>query len=149
MAIVKGGLAQGLSGKVGSVVFVLRDGKTYIRSLPERAKNTWSPRQQMHRVRFKAVNDYCAKYKHSIIPQIWNLAGAPGRGYHEFLKANMPAFGPDGQLEEVEKLHFSAGKLPLPQNLKATLSYDNPPKVEVGWINDTYLTKVCLKNIWQ
>jgi len=150
MAIATGGLAQGLSGKAGGVVFVLRDGNTYIRSLPERSKNSWSPRQQMHRVRFKAINDYCAKYKRSLIPQIWNLAGVLGHGYNQFLKANMPAFGlDDGRLEKVGKLHFSAGKLPLPQNLKATLSYDNPPKVEVSWINDTYLTKVCLKNIWQ
>jgi len=96
------------------------------------------------------TNDYCKKYKYSLIPHILNLAGVPGHGYHQFLKANMPAFGlDDGHLEKVGKLHFSAGKLPLPQNLKATLSYDNPPKVEVGWINDTYLTKVCLKNIWQ
>jgi hypothetical protein len=146
MAIVKGGLAQGLSGKVGSVVFVLRDGKTYIRSLPERAKNSWSPRQQMHRVRFKAVNDYCAKYKHSLIPQIWNLAGVPGRGYHEFLKANMPAFGLDGQLEEVGKLHFSDGKLPLPQNLEAKRSDETPSQVEVSWINESKLPKVNLQD---
>jgi len=146
MAIVKGGLAQGLSGKAGGVVFVLRDGNTYIRSLPERSKNSWSPRQQMHRVRFKAINDYCAKYKHSLIPQIWNLAGVHGHGYNQFLKANMPAFGPDGQLEEVEKLHFSAGKLPLPQNLKATRSNDTPSKVDVSWINDTKLPKVNLQD---
>ncbi len=142
MAQVKGGIAQGLSGKAGGVVFVLRDGKTYIRSIPIRGKNSWSPRQQMHRVRFKAVNDYCIKYKYSLIPQIWNLAGARGRGYHQFLKANMPAFGLDGHLEEVEKLHFSAGKLPLPQHFKAKRSDDTPSKVEVNWLNDTNLSQV-------
>jgi hypothetical protein len=58
----------------------------------------------------------------------------------------MAAFGLDGQLEEVGKLHFSAGKLPLPQNLKAKRSDETPSKVEVSWINDTNLTKVRLND---
>jgi len=136
MAKVTGGIAQGLSGKTGGVVFVQRDGQTYIRVVPVRSKSSWTPRQQLHRTRFKAVNNYCAIYKRTLIPQIWNLAAEHNYGYNLFLKTNMPAFALDGQLADVEKLHFSAGKLPLPQHFKAKRADNDPLRVEVSWVND-------------
>lgn len=142
MARVKGGIAQGLSGMAGGVVFVLRDGKTYIRSAPQRSKSSWTPRQILHRERFKAVNEYCTKYKYTLIPQIWNLAAEHNYGYNLFLKSNMPAFGLDGQLTAVDKLHFSAGKLLLPQQFTAKRSISVSTKVEVAWMNDVNMAKM-------
>ena len=96
----------------------------------------------MHRQRFKAISEYCNKYNYTLIPQIWNLAAENGHGRNLFVKANSPAFALDGQLAEVEKLHFSAGKLPLPQQLKAERSATDPSKVEVSWTNDENLSQV-------
>ncbi|HEY3388916.1 MAG TPA: DUF6266 family protein [Prolixibacteraceae bacterium] len=142
MAQLRNGIESGLSGRVGGVVYARSKGINIVRSVPVRSKNSWTPRQLLHRLRFKAVNDYCAKYKYTLIRQIWNLADEYGHGYNLFLKANMPAFGLDGQLADVEKLHFSAGKLPLPLHFKAHRSALDPSKVEVSWLNDENLSRV-------
>ncbi len=142
MAQLRGGIESGLSGRIGGVVYARSKGINIVRSVPIRSKNSWTPRQLLHRQRFKAVNDYCTKYKYTLIRQIWNLADEYGHGYNLFLQANMPAFGLDGQLSEVEKLHFSAGKLPLPMQFKAKQSVGDPAKVEVTWVNDENMAKV-------
>jgi hypothetical protein len=142
MARIEGGIGKELSGQVGGVVFVQRYGEAYLRSLPVRAKNSWSERQLLHRKRFKAIAEYCKKYQYTLIRQIWNLAGKNGHGRNLFLKANSPAFALDGRLTEIEKLHFSAGKLPLPQQFRAKRSAGDPSKVEVSWDNDENLSPV-------
>ncbi len=139
MARIKGGI---LKGKVGGSVYTEWNGIEVVRSLPRRSKNGWSEKQLLHRQRFAAINAYCAKYKYSLIPLIWNLAAENRHGYNLFLKANSPAFALDGALAEVEKLHFSAGKLPIPQHIKAKRSADDPSKVEVTWVNDENLSSV-------
>lgn len=142
MAQFKGGIEGGLSGRVGGIVYARSKGINIVRTAPVRSKNSWTPRQLLHRARFKAINEYCAKYKLSLIRQIWNLADENGHGYNLFLKSNMPAFGLDGQLEEVGKLHFSAGELPLPLHFKAQRSAGDPSKAEVSWMNDGNLSPV-------
>jgi hypothetical protein len=142
MARIVSGPDKGFSGKVGGLVYSQQGGETYVRTAPHRSKNSWSPRQQLHRVRFKAVHDYCAKYKYTLIPQIWNLAAEHGHGFNLFLKANMPAFALDGQLLEIEKLHFSDGKLPLPMQFKAKRLDGDPSKVEATWLNDENLSGI-------
>ena len=142
MARVTTGTGKGFSGKVGGLVFSQQNDETYVRSAPQRKKNSWSPRQQLHRIRFKAVHDYCAKYRYTLIPQIWNLAAKDRHGFNLFLKANMPAFALDGQLAEQGKLHFSDGKLPLPLQFKAKRTDGDPSKIEVSWLNDANLPGV-------
>jgi hypothetical protein len=58
------------------------------------------------------------------------------RGNNLFIKTNMPAFGPDGTLIDPERLHFSAGKLPLPYRFMAVKSPVDPSDVEVTWQDD-------------
>lgn len=139
MARIKGGVTR---GKVGGAVYSDWNGIQTLKAVPQRSKKSWSERQLLHRKRFKAINEYCAKYKFSLIPQIWNLSAEYGHGYNAFLKANSPAFALDGQLTDIEKLHFSAGELPLPQQLKAKRSEGDVSKVEVSWINDENLSAV-------
>ena len=139
MARIKGGVPR---GKVGGVVYSGWNGIEILKALPQRGKKAWSDGQLLHRKRFKAINEYCGKYKYTLIPQIWNITAVYGHGYNAFLKANTPAFALDGQLTEVDKLHFSAGKLPLPQQFKAKRSESDPSKVEVTWVNDENLSKV-------
>jgi len=139
MARIKGGVSR---GKIGGIVRTGWNGIQVERSLPQRPKNAWSEKQLLHRKRFKAINEYCRKYKYTLIPQIWNLTAEYGHGYNAFLKANSPAFALDGQLTAVEKLHFSTGELPLPQQIAAKRSDTDPSKVEVSWMNDENLSPV-------
>ena len=136
MARIKGGV---LKGRVGNVIYSEWNGVEVVRSAPNRNMNSWSEKQQLHRRQFKAISEYCGKYK-SLIRQIWNLAAENGHGQNLFLKANSPAFALDGELSAVEKLHFSAGKLPFPQQITARRQESDPSKVEVIWTNDVNLS---------
>jgi hypothetical protein len=139
MARIRGGKVV---GKIGNVVHSGWKGIEVLKTAPSRSKDSWSGKQVMHRQRFKAISEYCNKYKYTLIPQIWNQAAENGHGRNLFVKANSPAFALDGQLAEVEKLHFSAGKLPLPQQLKAGRSATDPSKVEASWTNDENLSQI-------
>jgi len=139
MARIRGGKVV---GKIGNVVHTGWKGIEVLKTAPHRSMDSWSGKQVMHRQRFKAISEYCNKYKYTLIPQIWNHAAENGHGRNLFVKANSPAFALDGQLAEVDKLHFSAGKLPLPQHLKAERSGTDPTKVEVSWMNDENLSQV-------
>lgn len=136
MARIKGGMAV---GKMGSIVHSQWKGIEVIKMAPVRSKSSWTPKQLLHRQRFKAISGYCNKYNRTLIPQIWNLAAQNGHGRNLFLKANSPAFAVDGTLEAVEKLHFSAGELMLPREMTAARMLSDPLKVEVTWVDDDYL----------
>ncbi len=142
MAKIKSGIGIGISGKTGGVIFQQWKDIQTMRAAFTRSKNSWSDRQLLHRQRFKAINEYCLKYRLTLIPLIWNLAAENGHGYNLFLKYNSPAFALDGELTAIGKLHFSAGKLPLPQQITAKRSVSDPSKVEAGWTNDKNLSQV-------
>ena len=139
MARIKGGVVR---GRVGNLVYSEWKGIEILKTAPTRSKNSWSERQIMHRLRFKAIREYCGKYSRTLIPQIWNLAAEDGHGHNLFLKANSPAFALDGKLTAPEKLHFSAGNLPFPQQITAKRKAGDPSKVEVIWTNDGNLSSV-------
>lgn len=138
MARVRAGYGTGYSGKVGGIVYVQAGGQEILRMVQVRSKNSWSDRQKQHRARFKVINDYCRKNKY-LIRLIWNLASESGHGYNLFLKANSPAFALDGELAYPDKLHFSAGMIPLPPIFNANRSAGDPTKIEVSWTDETYL----------
>lgn len=137
MARITGGIGKFVSGKFESVVFVQREGMTYIRKLPEYTKNSWTPRQKLHRERFRLVNTFCRQHQMRIIIPIWNLVPGKGSGYSRFLKANMPAFGLDGHLADRAMLHFSDGILPLPYHFRVEKASAENDKINISWDNDT------------
>jgi hypothetical protein len=59
-----------------------------------------------------------------------------------FLKANSPAFSQEGELAFADKLHFSAGKIPLPPLFTAKRSEDDPSKVTVNWADEDYFAGI-------
>jgi hypothetical protein len=141
MAKIRGGIVL---GKIGNVVYSEWKGIEVLKTAPVRSKNSWSERQIMQRQRFKAISEYCNKYRYTLIPQIWNLTAKNMSGRNLFLKANTPAFAMDGELTAVEKLHFSAGDLPIPQQFTAKRKDDDPSKVEASWTIDDNLSPVYL-----
>jgi hypothetical protein len=137
MARLKGGLESMISGKIGGVVFVQTKWGKYARSVPVTGKRRkWSAKQQMARKRFTAVYGFWKQFYYTPIKQIWDLAAEMMSGYNFYLKTNMPAFGEDGALVDLERLHFSVGKLPLPHRLKAVRMISDPEKIEVNWQYD-------------
>jgi hypothetical protein len=135
MARIKG---NKLIGKVANVVYTEWNGIEVVKSLASRSKNSWTDKQELHRQRFAAINEYCGKNAF-VIKTIWNLAAENRHGYNLFLSANTPAFALDGELAMVEKLHFSAGNIPLPQLFTAKRSESDPSKVEATWTEDENL----------
>jgi hypothetical protein len=137
MGKIRGRSGEGLSGLVGNVVFYSFNGETYFRSVNrKRAKNSWSERQVMHRERFRAIKAFWGRFANSPIQAIWKVAQQGKRGDNLFVSINIQAFGPDGVLIDPERLHFSAGQLPLPYRFTAVRSASDPDKVEVSWQDD-------------
>ena len=140
MTIIRQGTAPSLTGMIGGIVIVERNGKTYMRRAPQRkVKNSWSPAQVLHRQRFSLVSKFCKLFKKTLIPQIWNYEAEKMTGYSLFLKANMPAFAPDGTLEDAKKIQLSTGKLPFPPDLQARRQAMGSSTIEVNWTRETGL----------
>jgi hypothetical protein len=138
MARVKGGTGVGISGKLGGLVFFDYFGKGHVRMAPtERSKSSWSPKQQEHRKRFSAIYAFWGQYKRTQIQQIWKIAAEKMHGINLFMKTNMPAFGAEGDLIDLERFHFSAGHLPLPHLLNAEPMPYEPGKIAVTWQDDS------------
>jgi len=133
MAKVKEGARSMLSGKADGLVYVQFSGGAYTRKVPQRNKDSWTPRMLLNLQRFKEVNSFCGQFKYSVIPQIWNGAAEKMSGYAFFLKSNMPAFAPDGSLGDAKKLRFSTGKLSWPEGFEAHRSELDTNKIEVKW----------------
>ena len=140
MTLIRQGAAPSLTGMIGGIVIVERNGKMHMRRAPQRkVKDSWSPAQVLHRQRFKLVNKFCKLFKNTLIPQIWDYEAQKMTGYSLFLKANMPAFGPDGTLEDAKKIQLSTGKLTFPPDLQARRQAPGSTTIEVNWTREMNL----------
>jgi hypothetical protein len=146
MAKLKNSLEASISGKIGNVVYVQMDGKTYARGIQKRKKDSWSEKQQLHRKRFRAVNYFCHGLLKEPLRKIWNRASPTGRGYPLFVKTNMPVFALDGSMTDIGLIQMTAGKLHLPQELKLERIAGDDSRVEVSWKNDPRLAGERLKD---
>lgn len=148
MGRITGGLHTSITGNVGGLVFVQMNGETYVRTRPQRQKNSWTEKQLLNQKRFQLISQYCIAFKKTLIPQIWNPAaeGLKYSGYHLFLKNNMPAFGADGTLADATKLRFSEGKLPLPYHLQVSRNSDDQRLIEITWENDPKIQRARLSD---
>ena len=135
MAMFKGGTGGILSGMVGNVVVVnYRNGKVVLRTAPRKRKFTELQKQNWKR--FGALTSFWGQFGRSPVQQIWQVAEEGRRGINLFINANSSAFNPEGILEDISRLHFSAGKLPLPYKMTAQRSVSDPQKIEVAWKDD-------------
>lgn len=135
-----------LSGKVEGLVYVHLNGQTFVRRAPRYKKESSTPGMLQNQQRFKEVNHFCAQFKDSVIPQIWNGADEKMSGYALFLKSNMAAFGPDGTLQDAKKLMLSTGMLSFPQGFEAKRSETDQNRVEVNWPKEMHVGGVHLKD---
>jgi hypothetical protein len=146
MAKVMDGARSTLSGKADGLVYVQFNGGTYTRRLPQRKKDSSTRGMLLNQQRFRLVNSFCAQFKESVIPQIWNGAAERMSGYALFLKSNMAAFGMDGSLQDAKKIKLSIGKLPFPQGFEARRSEVDGNRIEVSWPKEMNVGGVHLKD---
>jgi len=116
MARVTKGIGKAFSGRIDNLVFVSHGERTYVRTLPrERKPSEWSVDQKNHRECFAIVMKYASRMMNSFVKPIWNKAATDTMsGINLFVKANKPAFGMKGRVEDPSMLRFSAGSLPAP-----------------------------------
>ena len=122
-----------LSGMVGNLVVVQMKNKKVLRMAP-RKRSHWSEKQKQTWKRFRAQTEFWNRLPQ--VHHIWKIADEGNRGINFFIKTNNPAFGPEGEIIDLERLHFSAGKLPLPHRFTAVRSLDDQGKIVVSWDND-------------
>jgi len=137
MARVTKGIARAFSGRLDNFVFVRKGDITYVRALPRKRKSSeWSEDQINHRECFAIVMNYASRMMNSFVRPIWNKSATETiSGFNLFVKANKPAFGTKGHVEDPCMLHFSAGLLPLPSNLKVEMSSELSNVITVTWKN--------------
>ena len=131
MAIIKNG---GLSGMIGNLVAVRAKDMQILRIRP-RSRSVWSGKQKQVWKRFRALTDFWNQFRYTPVQQIWKIADKGLRGINLFIKTNMPAFDPEGVVIDPDKLHFSAGRLPLPHRFIASRTLGDSDKIDVTWDN--------------
>ena len=114
MAKMKRPIGDVVSGKIGNVVFVNMNGKSYVRAAPQRKKDSWSADQLLYRQRISRVSALWRALKSEQLSQIWNRAAEQMNGYAWFLKLNMPALEMDGTLIDAKRMKVADGKLAIP-----------------------------------
>lgn len=126
-----------ITGLIGGIVAIPGKEEQILRSAPrKRSKKSWSGKQKLIRSRFGMLTEFWNRFRFKPVQKIWKIADEGKRGINLFISVNSPAFGPLGELIDQGRLHFSAGKLPLPHRLTAKRSESDPAKIEVSWDHD-------------
>ena len=146
MGKIKTNIEALVSGKVGNVVYYQLRGKSYVRSVPVRSKDSWTPAQQLHRLRISKVGELWKQLKSTQVIPIWNLGSAEMNGYALFMKVNLSAFGTDGLLNDQRELQLSTGKLRLPLELVVSRVAAGSSTIAVSWKNDANLKGLRLQD---
>lgn len=113
-------------------MYAMLNGQTIVRSLPKTNPDKRTPAQLRNQERFRLIHQFSAQFKGVLIPQIWNAQAKTDNGYNLFVKTNTPAFGPDGELTDPEKIRLSIGNLPLPEQIVAH-RIEGSQSVQVSW----------------
>ena len=117
----------GIKGaRVGNVVFCKLNGKSYMRSVPDRIDPN-TPQQQEVRSRFRWLR-VLPKIKETPLKGILDLSADKicSSGYALLMKKNLKAFRANGKIGDFSQLHFSAGKRQQAYNLQGRMD-------EQGW----------------
>lgn len=83
-----------ISGRMGNVIFYVRNGKQCMRAMPQQVKNPKSKKQSKRRSQFGETAKFASSLLKILIHPYWNpIAKKENRsGYNLFLTTNMPAF---------------------------------------------------------
>ena len=142
MAIIKNGVNGTVSGKAGSVVFVLTKTGNYVRSLPRVKKRAPTPEQLLSRTRFKIVRSHISMLN-PIINIGYKAYSYPKRAYDVAMSYNLNEAliqKEDVFLVDWQKFMIAKGS-PNPIT-SYTMDFDQENQVlKVTWEYDVYLEK--------
>ena len=139
MAKIKQNIGDLVSGKIGNLVFFQLNGKSYVRAAPKRKRESWTQEQLLYRQRISQASGLWRALRSEQMSKIWNGAAEQMNGYAWFMKQNMPALAMDGTLMDARLLKVSAGKLTVPQNLRAEKLPQDASTITVSWENDPHV----------
>ncbi len=110
---------KNISGTLGNLVFYQRNGGTYIRMKPTKYRDKKTDKQVLLRGRFAGCNYFYKCLQADMFRQVWKtVAKDTGKNAQNmFIRHNIHAFGKEQGITDYERLHFSAGLLPLPRKL--------------------------------
>ena len=131
MAKQSGGYLGGFSGKLGTAVGYMWNGKWCLRAHNPMVHNPRTEAQTEHREVFKQEVQLAAKMRQAVVKSMTMLAREAGMtSYNLFVKVNQPAFGvEDGRLKvDYSRLRLSVGDV-MPVELR-----------EMVWEDDNVLT---------
>ncbi|MFU1858932.1 DUF6266 family protein [Sphingobacterium sp. NGMCC 1.201703] len=142
MAIIKNGVNGTVSGKAGSVVFVLTKTGNYVRALPRIKKREPSPEQLLSRTRFKIVRSHISLLN-PIIKIGFKAYSYPKRAYDGAMSYNLnEALIQKEDGFEVNWLKFMIAKGSPNPITSYTMDFDQENRVlRVTWEYDAYLEK--------
>ncbi|MEN5088316.1 DUF6266 family protein [Sphingobacterium faecium] len=142
MAIIKNGVNGTVSGKAGSVVFVLTKTGNYVRSLPRVKKRAPTPEQLLSRTRFKIVRSHISMLN-PIINIGYKAYSYPKRAYDVAMSYNLNEAliqKEDDFVVDWQKFMIAKGS-PNPIT-SYTMDFDQENQViRVTWEYDVYLEK--------
>lgn len=136
MGLIKKGILDGVSGKVGNVIGASWKGIDYIRTKPDHVKNPNTRKQQAQRSKFKGVQELAHMLKYPVIRPCWDKAAVKMTGHNFFTQKNIGAFGSDGQIEDFSKIQAFIGDLPLPVEFNSSVDKTDGTKIVLDWKDD-------------
>lgn len=115
-----------ISGRVGNMVYYVRNGKQCVRRVAIPGKKTkWetegpSEKQKVVTGRFAIVQAFYSKYSELVSPDIWRAAGKKKKqtGANLFHSLNCKCFSGEGRLVDFENFLFTEGVLLLPRQMQ-------------------------------
>lgn len=125
----------GIRGRVGHVVFCKLNGKSYMRSIPDRIDPN-TPKQQEVRSRFRVAVRFYQRIKNTPLKGILDFSAEKicSSGYALFMRENLKAFRANGKIGDFSQLHFSVGKRQQAYKLQGRM--DEQGVVTLIWEND-------------
>ena len=105
-------------GTIGNLIIYKLKGKSYFRRKPESYNDAGTDEQLDHRNRLKAINRLSSLAMDDINKIIWKRKSRRLTAHNYFKKINFPFLDPVGKISQHEKLIFSVGDVPLPEEMK-------------------------------
>lgn len=116
-----------LTGTVGNVVFYEMNGIMYARTKPQKYHDAKTDKQLAMRGRFSGCSRFYKQLEDATLRHVWKTIakGSAINAKSLFMQHNIHAFGKDKEVSHYGRLQFSAGLLPLPENLQIKRSDDH------------------------
>jgi hypothetical protein len=131
MAVIKGGILGGGSGKVGNVTMTSWKGRSIIKGRPESVANPQTAGQVTNRSAFKSASQFASSINSSMIIPLMNRFAGNITGNNAFMSRNKANFDVDG-LAIPGDLNFGTGRLGA-TTVNGANATSGSPQIDISW----------------